>query len=320
MIDKNSRNFSFSSQLGILLGLVGAGLVVGTFISAGVWIVMTGRPILSIANDMTNPKYYYAIMWMQVISTFFMFFLPAFFTAFICYRNPSKFIGFNTNFNYKQVLLVLVILLCTFPLSGVLAELTKMIPIPKSWEIYFNAKEAERATQEAALVKISSFSRYLISMIIIGLLPAVFEEVCFRGGLQNILTRWFKGPWIAIILTAIIFSAVHFSYYGFFVRAALGVALGLVFYYSGSIWLNILFHFLYNGVQVTALYVATMSQSKNTKDIEENFPVWMGLAALVLIIIAFIKFRELSLARQKEYTFPEVEDPDDFHNWIARES
>src|SRR6185437_7479850 len=320
MIDKNSRNFSFSSQLGILLGLVGAGLVVGTFISAGVWIVMTGRPILSIANDMTNPKYYYAIMWMQVISTFFMFFLPAFFTAFICYRNPSKFIGFNTNFNYKQVLLVLVILLCTFPLSGVLAELTKMIPIPKSWEIYFNAKEAERATQEAALVKISSFSRYLISMIIIGLLPAVFEEVCFRGGLQNILTRWFKGPWIAIILTAIIFSAVHFSYYGFFVRAALGVALGLVFYYSENIWLNILFHFLYNGVQVTALYVATMSQSKNTKDIEENFPVWMGLAALVLIIIAFIKFRELSLARQKEYTFPEVEDPDDFHNWIARES
>ncbi|MEO6844728.1 MAG: CPBP family intramembrane glutamic endopeptidase [Ginsengibacter sp.] len=321
MIDKNSRNFSFSSQLGILLGLVGAGLVIGgIIIPIIIWVVMTGRPISSMATEIFNPKYYDAIMWIQVVSTLFMFFLPAYFTARICYRNPSRFLGLNTNVNYKQVLLVLVILILTFPLSGALAELTKMIPLPNSWQVYFMAKEADRAAQETALIKINSFPRYLFSMIIIALLPAVFEEVFFRGGLQNIFTRWFKGPWIAIIVTSIIFSAVHFSYYGFFVRAALGVALGLVFYYSGSIWLNILFHFLYNGVQVTALYVATMSQSKNTKDIEENFPIWMGLVAIVLIIIAFIKFRELSLAQQKKYTFPELDDPNDFHNWIARES
>jgi uncharacterized protein len=320
MIDRNSRNFSFSSQLGILLGLVGAGLVVGILIGAGLWIVMTGRPLLSIANDMGNPKYYDAIMWMQVISTFFMFFLPAYLTAIICYRNPSKFIGFNTNFNYKQLLIVLVIIFFTFPLSGALAEWTKMIPIPKSWEVYFKTIESDRSAQEDALIQINSFSRYIFSMIIIALLPALFEEVCFRGGLQNILTRWFKGPWIAIIITSIIFSAVHASYYGFFVRAALGVGLGLVFYYSGSIWLNILFHFLYNGVQVTALYVDTLSQHKHTKDIEGNFPVWMGVIALVLIVIAFIKFRELSLARQEKYVYHEPEDPNDFHNWIARNS
>ena len=320
MIDKNSRNFSFSSQLGRLLGLVGAGLVVGILISAGIWIVMTGRPLTSMENDMMNPKYYDAIMWMQVASTFFMFFLPAYVMAIICYRNPSKFIGFNTNFNYKQFLIVLVIVFFTFPLSGALAEWTKMIPIPKSWKVYFTSMEADRAAQEDALIQINSFSRYILSMIIIALLPAVFEEVCFRGGLQNILTRWFKGPWIAIIVTSIIFSAVHFSYYGFFVRVFLGVALGLVFYYSGSIWLSILFHFLYNGIQVTALYVDTMSQHKHTKDIEENFPVWMGVIAIVIIVIAFIKFRELSLAQHEKYVYEEPEDPTDFHKWVARNS
>jgi hypothetical protein len=156
-------------------------------------------------------------------------------------------------------------------------------------------------------------------MIIIGLLPAIFEEVCFRGGVQNILTRWFKGPWIAIILTAIIFSAIHISYYGFLVRFALGVALGLVFYYSGSIWLNILFHFLYNGLQVTALYFATMEGNKNAKGIEENFPLWAGAIALVLIVYAFIEFRKTSLLQQQKYVMP-PEDPDDFHNWITKES
>jgi hypothetical protein len=320
MIGKNSGKFNFSTQLGILLGLVGAGLVIGTVVSIGIWVVMTGRPLLSIANDMSNPKYYDAVMWMQVVSTFSMFFLPAYFMARICYRNPSRFLGFNTNFNYKQLLLVLVIIFFTFPLSGVLAELTKMIPLPKSWQVYFATKEAERAVQEAALIKINSFPKYMLSMIIIALLPAIFEEICFRGGLQNILTRWFKGPWIAIIVTSLIFSAVHFSYYGFFVRAALGVALGLVFYYSGSIWLSILFHFLYNGVQVTVLYIETMSQQKHTKDIEENFPVWMGALAIVIIVIAFIKLRELSLAQREKYVYNEPEDPNDFHNWIARES
>ena len=320
MIGENSGKFSFSTQLGILLGLVGAGLVVGTAIGAGIWVVMTERPLLSIANDMSNPKYYDAIMWMQVVSTLFMFLLPTYFTARICYRNPSRFLGFNTNFNYKQVLLVLVIIFFTFPLSGTLAELTKMIPLTKSWEVYFKATEADRAAQEMALIKINSFPRYMLSMIIIALLPAVFEEVCFRGGLQNILTRWLKSPWVAIIITSIVFSAVHFSYYGFFVRAALGVALGLVFYYSGSIWLSILFHFLYNGVQVTVLYMETMSQQKHTKDMEENFPVWMGALAIVIIVIAFIKLRELSLAQREKYVYNEPEDPNDFHNWIAGNS
>ena len=316
MIDKNSRNFSYSRQLGILVGLFGAGVVIGAIVSFLIWLMMTGRGIATMQSDIFNPKYYNAIMLMQAVDTFLMFFLPVYVFALICYRNPMKFIGFNTRINYKQVLILLAIIVLTFPLSGALAELTKMIPIPKNWEIYFKAKEAERAVQEKALINITSFSEYLISMVIIGLLPALFEEVCFRGGLQNILMRWFKGPWVAIVITSIIFSAVHLSYYGFFVRAVLGVLLGLIFYYSGSLWLSILFHFLFNGVQVTAMYIASTSITKNSKGIEDNFPLWAGIVAVGLIIFAFIEFRRVSILEQKKYVFPE-EDPNDFQNWIT---
>jgi hypothetical protein len=320
LTDRNSRNFSFPGQLGILLGFIGAGIIVGALVSVIIWLIMTGRPILSMQQDMFDPKYYNAIMMMQAVSTLFMFFLPVYFMALVCYRNPSKFIGFNTHVNYKQILLVCAILILTFPLSGALAEATKMIPIPKAWEIKFKAMEAAREAQEAALININSFSRYIFSIVIIALLPAIFEEVCFRGGIQNILTRWFKGPWIAIILTSIIFSAVHASYYGFFVRFTLGIALGLVFYYSGSLWLSILFHFLYNGLQVTALYVATMHGNKSGKEIEENFPLWAGIIALAFIIFAFIKFRQISLLQQEKYVMPEIGDPNNYHNWITKES
>ena len=251
--DRNSKNFSYLSQLGILIALIGAGMVIGSIVSVIIWIMMTGRPILAMADDMLKPQYYNAVMAIQVVSTFFLFFLPVYFLALICYRKPAKFIGFNTNINYKQVFIMLGILILTFPLSGALAELNKVIPIPTAWATKFKVMENSRAAQEAALININSFPRYIISLIVIGLLPGLFEEICFRAGIQNIFTRWFKGPWIAIIITSIVFSLVHISYYGFLVRFALGVILGLVFYYSDNIWLSALFHFLYNGLQVTAL-------------------------------------------------------------------
>ncbi len=316
MIDRNSRNFSFPTQFGILLALIGAGVVVGSLITVGLWMIMTGRPVLQMAQDILNPKYYGAVMWMQAASTLFMFFLPVYFFAVICYRNPSRFIGFNTRISSRQLLIVLAILILTFPLSGSLAELNKVIPIPKAWEIKFKAMETSRSEQEAVLININSFGRYIISMFIIALLPGIFEEVCFRGGLQNILMRWFKGPWFAVILTAFVFSIIHISYYGFLVRFALGIILGLVFYYSGSLWLSIIFHFLYNGVQVTALYLNNQNM-KETKNIEESFPIWAGIIALVLIIYAFIKFREASVLKQQEYVLPE-DNPNDFHDWIAK--
>ena len=319
MIDRNSKNFSYVSQIGILLGLIGAGLIIGTLVSLVAWLIMTGRPISAMATDMLKPQYYNAVMAIQAISTLLLFFLPVYCLALICYRKPLKFMGFNTHFTYKQVLILFGILMLTFPLSGALAELNKIIPIPGSLAIKFKAMEDSRAAQEAALININSFPRYIISLVVIGFLPGLVEEVFFRAGLQNILVRWFKGPWIAIILTAIVFSLVHISYYGFLVRFALGVILGLIFYYSGTIWLSVLFHFLYNGLQVTALYIFAHSGTKDPKDIEENFPLWAGVVALLFIIYLFIQFRKTSLPQKiksEEDDFP----GDDLHDWITAQS
>lgn len=316
-VDRNLKNISYPAQLGILLGFIGAGLIIGGILSVVFWMMMTNRPVFSMVQDMLKPQYYYAIMTIQAVSTFFMFFLPVYFLALISYRKPMKFIGFNTNINYKQVLIVFAILVLTFPLSGALSELNNIAPIPKDWAVKFKAMEDAREVQEAALININSFSKYLVSLVVIGLLPGIFEEVCFRAGLQNIFTRWFKGPWVAIILTSIIFSVIHISYYGFLVRFGLGVILGLLFYYSGNIWLSILFHFLYNGLQVTALYVMTPAGKNPPKDIEQHFPVWAGAIALVLIVYLFQKFKDYST---KEMDVEEDFPDDDFHNWATAQS
>lgn len=318
MPDPNSKNVKYPSQLAIFLALTGGGLVIGSLASVAVWTMMTGEPFPLKAEDILQPKYYKVNMVLQAVSTFFIFFVPVHFFALFCYRKPLTYLGFNFRFNYKQVLLLIGILILTFPLSGSLSTLNKILPISEYWAAKFKAMELAREAQEAALININSFSRYIISLIVIGLLPAIFEETFFRGGLQNFLTRWFKGPWMAIILTSIIFSIIHLSFYGFLVRFALGVVLGFIFYYSKSLWLSILFHFLFNGIQVTIMYVMTIKEIKD-KNIEDNFPLWAGAIALVLLLYLFNLYRRTSALKQSRY-IEKITPEDEFNNWTANNS
>ena len=317
-VDRNSKDISYPAQFGMLIGLIGAGLIVGMIASILIWMGMTGKSIFSMPDEMLKAENYYAVIVIQAVSTFFMFFLPVYAVALICYYKPSQFLGFTTKFNSRQIFIIIGILLLTFPLSGSLAELNDIIPIPKDWATKFKAMEDARAIQEAAMININSFAKFIISLILIGLLPGIFEEVCFRSGMQNILTRWFKGPWAAIILTSVIFSLIHLSYYGFLVRFGLGVILGLIFYYTRSVWLSVIFHFLYNGIQVAALYILHLSGRKTpAKDLEQNFPLWAGLIALALIIFLFQKLKQHTAVPPEEN---EEANSDDFQAWAAAQS
>ncbi|MCO6497158.1 MAG: CPBP family intramembrane metalloprotease [Chitinophagaceae bacterium] len=307
--DGNSKNISYPAQLGILLGLFGAGLILGSLVSGLIWMMWTGRSIFAMQSELLSAENYYIAMVIQGVSTFFIFFLPAVSFAMICYKRASLFLGTNVRTSQKQILLIFGLLVLSFPLGGALAEINQIIPIPHEWEVKFKEWEASREAQEAALIKIDTLGKYLMSMIIIAILPAIFEEFFFRGALQNMFMRWLRGPMAAIIVTAVIFSAVHASYYGFLVRFALGIILGIVYYQSGSIWLSAFFHFLFNGIQVTALYLFRNNEAINSKDIEQNFPLWTGAIALVLMILLFRMFKKES-DRLKPEPEPLVEQDD----------
>lgn len=321
MIDKNAKNINHPSQLAIILGLTLGGFLASLVLSALIWLMMEGAVVPSTPEEMLQPKFYNVLMVLQAVSTFLIFFIPACLFAIICYKRPAKFLGFNLNINLAQVLLAIGILILAFPLSGALGELNEKLPIPQNWAVKFRSWEISREAEEAALIQINTFPKYLISLLIIGLLPALFEETYFRATIQNLFTRWFKGPWVAIILTSLIFSGIHGSYYGFLVRFGLGAILGSVFYYSGSLWLSILIHFLFNSIQVTQLY--EMKGLKQAKDVQQNFPLWMGVAALLLLIFLFTVFKRISASRLAKY--PEAEyskettvSDDDFQNWLNK--
>jgi membrane protease YdiL (CAAX protease family) len=116
-------------------------------------------------------------------------------------------------------------------------------------------KEAQMAEMTKQLLVMKSIPVLLINLLMLAIIPAVGEEFIFRGCLQKIFGRWIGNYHIAIWITAIIFSGIHFQFYGFMPRMLLGALFGYLLVWSGSLWLPILAHFMNNGVAVVTAYV-----------------------------------------------------------------
>lgn len=295
MYDKYSRpGQSYGSALLILIGAVGVGLFIGSLAAGAVWSAMTNRPITNMPAELLDPRYTSANVGrvVQLVQTLFAFFIPTWIVAGMLNRKPFRLIGFNDYFSVKQVGLVILIMLASMPLVGALAELNQVIPLPKAWELKFRQWEENFSDSVKALSKITGPGDYILSLFIMAIVPAVFEEVLFRGGLQNLLTRATRKPILAIVITSILFSAIHVSYYGFIPRVALGIVLGLLYFYSESIWLPIIAHAFNNGFIVTQIYILTMKGKPIESSMNETLPMWYGLIAIAVLVFLFRIFRK----------------------------
>lgn len=303
----------YISQFFILIGLL-----FGAFILAGaaaivIWSSMVGGSLMDMEKGMLNPANADAVKVVQLVSSMVMFIVPAFVFARIVNKKPVKHMGLKTKFSVSQVGLVVAMVFAGFYLSGALAELTNLIPIPAKAKAMFEKMEKAYVDQVMVIANMKTFGEYLFSLIVIGLAPAIFEELIFRGAMQQLMVKWTRSAWVGIIITSIIFSAIHFSYYGFLSRLFLGIMLGFMFYYSKSIWLSILAHFLNNGFAVTMMYVLS-KQGKLSKEVmDERFPIWYGVAALAVIVALFIGYKHESKKLGTYYIDnTETEDDDPF--------
>ena len=122
-------------------------------------------------------------------------------------------------------------------------------------EDYLKALEQSATDVTERMLNVDTFGGLVFNLIVIALIPAIGEEMTFRGVLQQSLTRGLKNPHIAILLSAAIFSFIHFQFYGFLPRMFLGILLGYMFYTSGSLWTSIVMHFVNNGTAVVLYYL-----------------------------------------------------------------
>ena len=82
-------------------------------------------------------------------------------------------------------------------------------------------------------------------LLLVVLLPAVFEEIAYRGIILESLFR-LSDRRRAILLSAILFAVIHMSFISFFWLVPFAIWLGNIRYREGTIWYGILVHFFFN--------------------------------------------------------------------------
>ncbi len=148
-------------------------------------------------------------------------------------------------------------------------------------------EEAARVATEQMLMA-DTIGGLLLNLIVIAMIPAIGEELTFRGVLQQGLTRRMN-PHLAIILSAAIFSFIHFQFYGFLTRMFLGLLMGYLFYASGSLWTCMLMHFVNNGSAVVVFYLNHKGVINVDVDhFGQTQSVWLLMASFVMTVALIV--------------------------------
>ncbi|MGH2553376.1 MAG: CPBP family glutamic-type intramembrane protease [Chitinophagaceae bacterium] len=295
MYDTNSKGISYKAGFFMLIAFALAGIFIAAMISIPVWTGMTGIGLKEMEKGMEDPANGNAIKVIQSITFIIGFLLPALFTAYLLNRKPMDLLGYSKKINWKQIGLVCAIMFTALFVSAFLSYVNENLPITDSLKLQFEKLENDYNKQMEVIIGLNGFGEYIIALFIIALLPALCEETLFRGGLQNFLTRSTRRPWLSIIIVSILFSAAHFSFYGFLPRLFLGMILGLIYQYSGKLWLSIIAHFFNNALAVTIVYFLK-SQGKTLKEAmrEDNSSAWWGILLLPAVIGLFIVFKKIA--------------------------
>jgi uncharacterized protein len=288
---KSIKGYNGWAQVGFLVALLGLGiLLVGAIqfiITASIapkgFNLSDAKGLLKL---LSQPENVTIARVMQVGSTLALFFIPALMWNFICNGKSLFWLGFNKHFTFKQIAVAFLIMLAASLGAQFFAIISKSI---MSYLPFFDAKaklmEDDYNQQIAALSNLKSTSEYVVALFIMAFFPALFEEVFFRGLLQRFFERWWGKPLIAIVASSIIFSLIHASIYLFLSRVCLGMALGVIFYYTRNIWVNVIAHFINNALALTALYIQSKTTGKVVPQAAEPDAHWLlciaGMAAAI---------------------------------------
>lgn len=195
---------------------------------------------------------------MQLSTQIGLFIVPplVYVQLFESHRKAS--LGLELNPGRKMFILGTLLMLASLPLVHWLAEWNQSVTFPESLS---SLEERLRLMEERAeeltksFLSVRSVQGLVFNLMMIALIPAIGEELLFRALIQQKLLRTLGNKHLAVLMGALVFSILHFQFYGLIPRFMLGVFLGYFYLWSGSLWVPALMHFVNNGLAVVAYYL-----------------------------------------------------------------
>lgn len=190
----------------------------------------------------------------------------------------------------RPVIIVPVLVIVFMGVNAIFIHWNKGIELPFGAEDWARTMEEKLGEMTVFITQYDSHLQMVLAFVVVVVLPAIGEEIVFRGMIQNDFYRATRNAHLSIWITAILFSAIHLQFYGFFPRMFLGALFGYLYFWSGNLWMPVLAHFVNNGFTLISLYL--YDKGAIAIDVENTQPtVWQVLFSAVFSAFLLYAFK-----------------------------
>ncbi|HAK78583.1 MAG TPA: CPBP family intramembrane metalloprotease domain-containing protein [Runella sp.] len=280
----------------LLFGLVLLGSSLGNLLAMAAIMALSmthgGLGLEDIAQMLQKPETYphswWYLMLIQAVSHSFTFLIPS--VIYWRWSEQHRVEEFVRRPLPSFLLLGVACLavLAFMPLNSLIIEWNNSVHLPQGLfrvESWMRRKEQELATMTQFLTEFKSLPKLLVAMTVMAIIPAIGEEVLFRGIIQRKIFHKIGDMHISIWLTAAIFSATHLQFLGFIPRMLLGAMFGYMYAWSRNLWTPIFAHFVNNAATLLMVYLSNQQLISMNVENPESTISWMG-ALLSLVLTA----------------------------------
>lgn len=240
MLRGKLNNTKWYSRVALWIGVMAMCMLLTLFI----WVIVG------------NPQETSSLKWFQFWQTMTVFILPALLAVYLWSEKPLEWLHLDRGMNWQTAITAIGVMLIAIPAINLLSHLNQQVTLPdflRPLEAWMQDREQDAQVLTERFLQVDSFGGLITIIGLMALLPAIGEELTFRGLLQGLFSPKYKTA--AIWIAAAIFSFIHFQFYGFVPRMLMGALFGYMLVWTGSLWVPILMHFTNNAVAVISYYI-----------------------------------------------------------------
>ena len=271
-------NASILVRVLVWLGIMG----MLTMVAFGVWFFLPNR------DGLVGMK------WLQLLQSVATFLLPALAGAYLWSNTPMQWLHLDSKPSWQEALAAVVVMLLAIPGINLLSAWNQQMVLPE-WmsgiEQWMRMQEDAAAQLTEQFLRVDTVGGLLVNIGLMALLPAVGEELTFRGVVQGMFTR---NKHVAIWATAAIFSFVHMQFYGFLPRMLLGAMFGYMLWWTGSLWVPMLMHFVNNCAAVVVAFWAYNYLEEGRAEMLDTIgtedTILLGVFSICIVLIMMVMY------------------------------
>jgi membrane protease YdiL (CAAX protease family) len=289
-------------QLLLFVGLSFGVFITLYIIGAFVLYKVTGIGLLEAAdldNLENNPQMIIYLRGLLFIQFLGLFVIPSLLFGYFSDPRPGAYLGFRRPHSASYWILGIGVLLVSLPFVEYIGWLNHKMVLGTETQKWMKTMEEQAAKQIEFMFRKRTPSELFLNLVFISLFAGIGEELFFRGVLQRLFIKITRSPWAGIIITAIIFSAIHLQFFGFFPRFFLGILLGALYWFSGSLWTAMLAHFAYDALIIVLAYFKP-ELVKDTNATIVN-PSQLAVTALVSAALTFLILWQIVKKSKSQY-------------------